>query len=135
MIEQTDIVSSNVICDRINLNINREKVITPGTPLDIQVSATWGIYAIRQDNKSIKSKIKYILKSTLLEGEIDVTVTVDLIRAITTDEVSQKENQKEFALLSVNSVVSLVADLSSKMGISPLVIPTQVLANLIKEAK
>lgn len=135
MIEQKDIVSAAVICDQIRFSVNRENTSMIGSPLNVQVTVNWGACAIRQDNKGIKSQVEYIIKSPLFEGEVKASVIIDLNCETSHKEVSMKENQKRFALMSVNYIVSLVSDLSSKMGISPLLIPSQLLVDLIEGSK
>ncbi len=135
MIEQKDIAIVTVVCDKINFSIDREKVVLPGMNLNFNITTNWGIYAIRDDNKSIKSKVAYILKSQLLQGEVEATVIIDFQRELTSTELSSPENQKQIAIKSVNYVVQWIADISSKMGISPVVIPAELFTKLIQNAK
>jgi hypothetical protein len=134
MIEQKDISKVIVICDRIDLHINRDKV-APTMKVDFNLGASWGVYALRQDKCGIKSKVRYALKSDVLEGEIDVTVVINFNHIIDQEELTSKENQKIYALKSVDYIIQWIADISSKMGVSPLIISPQLVTDLIKNAK
>lgn len=134
MIEQKDIARVSVACDTINFSINRDNV-KPGEQLNFNIQASWGIYSIRQDQRGIKSKVNFILKSAVLSGEIEVVVVVDFIKEIPKEELVLKENQKFFALFSVDYVIQWIADISSKMGIPPFILSTDKIVDLIKAAE
>lgn len=119
MIAQNDVARSTVVCDRISLVINRDN-IKPDMKLDLNLGANWGVYAVREDKRSVKSRVKYVVKSAVIEGEIEATVVTDFNREVIQEELSSKDFQKELALSSVSYAVQWIADVSSKMGISQI---------------
>jgi len=134
MIVEKDIVRTKVICEAVNFSIDRNKA-KQGAKIDLNIQVNWGVFALRQDRKGTKTKVKYNLKSPIIMGEIELIVITQFAREINQEEIVVKESQKLLARYSINYIVQWIADITSKMGIAPIIISPQVIQGLIGTAK
>lgn len=134
MLAHKDIEKVQVIGNSVKLNIDRGNLI--GTEqLNINITANWSFSAVRNDWRGVKSKVNYILKSNVVQGEIEFEIIVDLNREATKEELEQKEAQKLIVLFSASHFVQWVSDITSRMGVSPLIIDLKFVENLITSSK
>jgi len=135
MIDSKDIAKISVFCDLINFTASRNNMPAQGEKIEYQVTISWGVYSIKNDNMGVKSKVKYIINSSILNGELEVTVKMVFNQGLDQNRFTSNDSQKQIAQSSTSYVSQWIADVTAKMGFAPLVIAPETLNELISKAK
>ena len=132
MIEEKDLTSVNVLCEKINFEINRDKLHEElGKEIENEINIGWGLKAIKKDNKGLRFGLDFKIKSTIISGEINLTMFITTDRPITNEEGSSKENHKFIIKKSLPYIAMWVSESTAKMGIVPFVVSYDEMAAVI----
>lgn len=131
MVTVNEIAKINVICRNVKFSIDSDKVPLGHIQFGFKISASWLIFAVRQDARSCKCKVTYNIASEIINGDIEFTVIADFTRVITEDEFKSQDTAKLCAIQSAEFLTQLVADITSKMGISPIIISPETAIKMI----
>lgn len=134
MLKQEEISNPNLACDKINFSLNRGVITSKEYRINYKASILWKLEGIRKDNKALKFKIHFKIESDLVNGELEVTETVEVSRELTKNELQSKDTGKICLLMAADFINQCTRETTSKMGISPVAVPNDVIENMIKSA-
>lgn len=135
MFNEVDIKGLRVIYQKINYSGSERGSRPREINLNMDLGIRWGIYQTNKELTGIKYKIFYFMKSEHLSADVDFVMSVFLTRKMEREELEDFEAQKICIRQAVPYIIQLIAEMTEKLGLSPMIIDKQFFYDIIQNTK
>jgi hypothetical protein len=135
MIENKDIRAARLIFEKINFDKLSEPPVGAPASVEMKVSFQWNLKAMHKESTGCQFTVVFTIDSQVMKALMGGTVTIDFLRKISQEEVRELSSEKVCIMRIVDYLILFIANITTQMGVTPLLIDKASMIGLIEDSK